>query len=809
MRHQNDTEPAPRRRGWRVRKLRLAAVLLILAVLGLGGFSLGIVTAVGGQLPQLDPERRTALPVDGVITARDGRTVLAVLRGDQARILVPSERISPLMKQAIVAVEDRRFFEHRGIDLRGIARAIWDDVVSGNLVQGGSTITQQLVKNSYVTSEKTVARKLKEAALAWQLEQRWSKDRILTAYLNTIYFGNGAYGVQQAASTYFGVPASALTLPQAALLAGIPADPSLYDPATNPRATLGRRKIVLAAMLADRDITLTDYRLALRKPLPTPQEIHLPGTEGPAQHFVNYVKQQLVDRYGSAKVFGGGLHVRTTLDLTLQKLARDAIAKWLPSERGPAAALVAIDPRDGSILAMLGGSNYRRSQFNLAAQGERQAGSAFKPFVLATALEQGMSPYSVFPSKPLTIQLGDRLWAVKNYENAYLGKADLIKATAQSDNTVFAQLTTLVQPKSVAELAHRLGVVRPLDSFFSIGLGADAVSPLEMARAFATLANGGARVDSRLFGDRPRAIESVGRTANAPVPEQAVRPATAAAVTAILHTVISDGTGKRAALEGRQAAGKTGTTENYGDAWFVGYTPQLAVAVWVGYPDGLKPMLREFEGKAVTGGSFPALIFKSFADAALAELKEPPVVLPSLSVPSSAPAKVASRDGRLVLDNGYCRNAVTVLFSAGAAPTAVADCRKNEVEVPSVVGDTIDVAKARLAAQPLTATYLYKPAKAGQRVDLVLGQFPQSGRLSSFDRVQLIVAKPLNGVVPAVVGMTVPDARLKLGELKLSPRVTPVGQTAGAKPGTVLAQRPAAGVAAAPGMPVTLVVAAG
>lgn len=799
----------PRRRRWRVRRLRLAVVLLILAILGIGATSLGIITAVGSQLPQLDPAGQTALPQDGVILARDGHTVLAVLRGDQARVVVPPDGISPLMKQAIVAVEDRRFFEHRGIDLRGIGRAIWDDVVAGRAVQGGSTITQQLVKNSYVTNEKTVARKLKEAALAWQLEQRWTKDRILTAYLNTIYFGNGAYGIQQAALTYFGVSAAALTLSQAALLAGIPADPSLYDPTTNPRSTLGRRKIVLTAMLADGDITLVDYRTALRAPLPDPDVIHLPGVEGPAQYFVNYVKQQLIDRYGVAKVFGGGLRVKTTIDLTLQKLARQAIDKALPRQHGPAAALVAIDPRDGSILAMVGGNNYRRSQFNLAAQGERQAGSAFKPFVLATALEQGISPYSVFPSKPLTIPLGDRLWAVKNYENAYLGQADLIKATAESDNTVFAQLTTLVQPKSVADLAHRLGVVRPLDSFFSIGLGADAVSPLEMARAYATLAAGGNRMDSRLFGDRPRAIDSIGTTVNTPVPVRALSQESASAVTAILRTVITDGTGKRAALADRQVAGKTGTTENYGDAWFVGYTPQLAVAVWVGYPNGLKPMLHEFGGKAVTGGSFPAEIFKSFADAALAEEKEPPLALPGLSVPYASPATVASRDGRLVLDNGYCRNAVTVLFRPGTAPTQVADCRKNEVEVPTVVGETIDVAKARLAGQPLTPTFVYRPARPGQRVDLVLGQFPRSGRLSSFDHVQLVVARPLNGVVPAVVGMTVPSARAELGKLRLAPRLSSVGQTAGAVPGTVLAQRPAAGVAAAPGMPITLVVAAG
>src|SRR5262249_12924489 len=265
-----------------------------------------------------------------------------------------------------VAIEDKRFFQHRGVDVRGILRAVWQDVRNKKVVQGGSTITQQFVKNAYLTSKRSLSRKLKEAALAWQLDQIWSKDRILTAYLNPIYFGNGASGVERAAQVYFGHGASVLTLSEASLLAGIPSDPSAYNPVTDPKAAHARRREVLQAMLDQKDITYNEFWLANRTPLPKPEDIQQPGLRGPAQYFVDYVKQQLVDQYGSGKVFGGGLKVKTTIDLELQRRARAAIAKWLPGPYDPAAALVAIDPRDGSVLAMVGGVNYQESQFNLA-----------------------------------------------------------------------------------------------------------------------------------------------------------------------------------------------------------------------------------------------------------------------------------------------------------------------------------------------------------------------------------------------------------------------------------------------------------
>src|SRR5436189_767341 len=508
----------------RIRKLRLFALLALLAVLGLASFSVGLVTAIAGEIPALNPSR-IHNQTDGFIYASNGR-VLSVLRGSQSRILLRSDQISPLMKQAIVAIEDKRFYEHRGVDVRGIMRALWADMRGGGAVQGGSTITQQFVKNAYTKNQRSIARKLREAALAWQLEQRWSKDRILTAYLNTIYFGNGAYGVEQGAQTYFhhGAGPGRLTLAEAALLAGIPEDPAAYDPATNQRAARQRRNLVLREMLDQGDITQADYAHAILQKMPNRQEIQLPGDQGPAQYFANYVKQQLVDRYGSGRVFGGGLKVDTTIDLKIQKMARNSIGQWLTNPAGPTAALVAVDPRDGRVLAMFGGSNFRKSQFNLAVQGERQAGSSFKPFVLATALKEGVAPSTTFDSKQVTINAGGRLWEVHNYEDEYLGPITIQQATAYSDNAVFAQLTKLVGPSNIARTARSLGIRSPLQPYFSIGLGAQGVNPLEMARAFSAFANSGKRVDGRRFGNEPRVITKVANEKGRPIDDNTARP---------------------------------------------------------------------------------------------------------------------------------------------------------------------------------------------------------------------------------------------------------------------------------------------
>jgi len=477
--------------------------------------------------------------------------------------------------------------------------------------------------------------------------------------------------------------------------------------------------------------------------------------------------------------------------------------------KGPSAALVAIDPRDGRVLAMYGGKSFKDSQFNLAVQGERQSGSAFKPFVLAAALQAGISPQTTFTSRPTTINLGDKVWSIANYEGSYLGPINLYDATTHSDNTVFAQLTSVVGPGKVAKEAHDLGVTSPLNAYFAIGLGVEAVNPLEMARAFSTFANNGARIDGSILGNRPRAVLKVQdgkRTIdNAPRKDQVLDPGTDALLTSMLQNVVREGTGQKAALADRPVAGKTGTTENYGDAWFVGYTPQLAVAVWVGYPNKLIPMEHEFEGGPVAGGTFPALIWKSFAEKALRYMGAEPESFPAPSYPSGSDVQVAYRGGKWLLDNGNCKFTRNIVYFNGFAPAKTADCKPNEVPVPRVVGLRDSEAQARIAAMPLTPEVVMRPAKPGDKVGIVVAQFPAGGTLSSYDTVRIVVSKSRHGVVPRVVGLQLDQARKLLARRGFVPRIEMVS----GEQGVVLVQTPKSGTAGKRDLVVTLRVGRG
>jgi penicillin-binding protein 1A len=731
--------------------------------------------------------------------------VLSILRGEQARILVPSAGISPWMKYAIVAAEDKRFYEHHGIDVRGMARALYADISNRGAVQGGSTITQQFVKNAYLTSQKSVGRKLFEAALAWQLEQKWTKDKILTAYLNTVYFGNGAYGVEQASKIYFHHKARTLNPAEAALLAGIPEDPSSWDPVAHPRAAHDRRDLVLRLLLTQGYLTQSQYDKWNSYPMPDPKDVSLPSTQGvAAPYFANYVKEQLVNHYGAARTFGGGLKVTTTLNVDLQKKARDAIASVLPQNgTGPTAAVVVLDAKNGAVLAMVGGENYHRNQFNLATQGERQPGSSFKPFVLATALRENIAPSSVLTSQPVTINAGGRLWKVDNYEGEYLGRIDLTKAIAYSDNSVFSQLTALVGPRNVRDTARALGITTKLNGYFAIGLGAEPATPLEMARAYTSFADGGFRIDGSIFGNQPRAVSEIQDSKgdveqNTVVAKPVLTPTQAETVNQLLQGVVQFGTGKAAQLPGRQVAGKTGTTENYGDAWFVGYTPQYVTAVWVGYPDKLVPMTTEFHGKPVAGGTFPALIWKAFMQKALA--KQPPETFTPPDYGYAAPVTVVNRGGDLERDDGVCTNTAQLEFFGGQGPERVATCKANEVEIPDTVGMSLADARTRLQGQPLNAQVVYKPARTGQRLGIVVGQLPRRGTASAGDTITVVLRKSLHGVVPNLVGLPLNRAQAKLARLKLD--VT----TTGAPRGKVVKQSVRPHTASAPGEKIVLTV---
>ena len=476
-------------------------MLTVLVLLAGTAFTFGLVRAVASEIPQLDPSAQHA-QVDGVIYASNGRSVLAVLRGDESRVLLsdigdvsrdhaPGDRLG--RGPALLRAQRRRHPRHPP---RRSGRTSARRRSSRAAPRSRSSSSRTRTSATRGRSRGRCARRRSPGSSS----RRWTKDRILLAYLNTIYFGNGAYGIQQAARTYFGKGAKRLTLPEAALLAGLPADPSLYDPVRHPRAARLRRHYVLKTMFDQGKISARQLQNASKAPLPKPEDVRLPGTQGPGQYFANYVKDQLIAKYGAGRVFGGGLKVTSTIDLELQETAHKAIESVLKTPGGPAAALVAIDPRTGAVKAMVGGSNFRESQFNLATQAERQPGSSFKPFVLATALREGISPVTTFESHPVDIDAGDRVWHVTNYEGDYLGRIDLARAMVSSDNSVYAQLTKLVGPKSIVRTAHELGIRSELDPYFSIGLGFVAVNPLDMTRAYATFANRGVRVDGSLNG---------------------------------------------------------------------------------------------------------------------------------------------------------------------------------------------------------------------------------------------------------------------------------------------------------------------
>jgi penicillin-binding protein 1A len=572
----------------------------------------------------LDQLRPITLGENSFLFASDG-SLLGVIPSIRNRQPLQLSQISPWLPKATVAIEDRRFWQHGALDYQGIARAVYADAQAGRVVQGGSTLTQELVRNLYIGSnERTLARKVKEACLAQKLSGIWSKQQILSAYVNEVFYGRHAYGAEAGAETFFSTSARRLTIAQAALLAGLPQAPSVYDPVRHPDRALARRNEVLRAMLASGDITQPEFEKSVSAAL----GLRLGALYSSQRHpnFFGWATEQLVQRFGARKVEEGGLRVRTTIDPRMQYDALSSIKSILREKHDPAAALVAIDPRTGAVRAM---QTYipdgRQMKFNLATQSTRQAGSSFKPFVLATAIDEGISVYTGFNGPPsLTINdpaCADNgvLWDPHNYADETAGYMNLLDATAHSVNTIYAQLVDVVGPKNVVNEAHKLGIRSDLQAVCSITLGTQAVNPLEMTDAYATLAARGRHHDPQAFqlvrGPRGDVIGKLNAPGAQTVPQN-----TADTVTYALQGVVTHGTGVAAGLGARPVAGKTGTAENSVDAWFCGYIPQLAVCVWVGYPKGEIP-LSYVEGVAgVTGGTLPAEIWHAFMTQATAKL---------------------------------------------------------------------------------------------------------------------------------------------------------------------------------------------
>ena len=666
----------------KIKWLRLLALLTGIGLLALVSAVFGMLMAVASDLPQidvLDVSTRTSRIVD-----RNGHD-LGVLTGNQNRILVKSSDIAPVMKHAIVSIEDKRFYTNSGVDIRGIARAVYQDVVAKKAVQGGSTIAQQLVKNRLeAQNNRTIFQKLREAAMAFHMTRKWDKERILRNYLNTIYFGNGAYGIESAARTYFGSDyglntegatpqcgsgprdrrcAALLEPEQAALLAGMVANPSAFDPIAHPEAAKARRDVVLKSMLDQGYIDRFRYQKAIGEPVPTRDDIHPPQETSKYPYFTSWVRQQVVDKVGAGMAFAGGLKVHTTIDSELQQAAENAVKQIGVGPNVPSVALVTVDNRTSEVLAMVGDSpgGYNVHPFNLATQGQRQPGSSFKPFVLAQALEDGISPTSTWTSHKkefcVTRSKGRcrEVFTVNNYNDAYSGVTTLANATAFSDNSVFAEVGIKVGTKKIAKLAQRMGIRTPVSSNFAMTLGGlrTGVNVLDMAHAYETFASGG----KLIYGSLSPGVDNYESNDHKGIPpgpvgiqeieepngtkwraarlldgdkavnhERSVRvlpQGVAETATSILQGVVRIGSGKRATLgPDIPVSGKTGTTEDYGDAWFVGWTPRYTTAVWIGYPDKVKsmkpPTFSWTDGEPVAGGTWPAYIWATYMKQAMA-----------------------------------------------------------------------------------------------------------------------------------------------------------------------------------------------
>ncbi|MGN6275788.1 MAG: transglycosylase domain-containing protein [Solirubrobacterales bacterium] len=589
----------------------------VLALLAIGVIAVtSWVLNVAAEAPSLASCKAVDTGGNTVLYAADG-SKLGVVASPVAHQQVSIDRIPRRLQLATVAIEDKRFYQHGGIDEEGIARAAIKDLEAGEAVEGGSTITQQLVRNLCIRNpKKNLERKIVEAKLAEEYFQRHSRKEILGAYLNIASYGtvegSTAVGVGAAAKIFFSKPVWKLDLAQAALLAGLPQAPSQYNPLLAPAAAKARRNEVLRQMEKLGYAGRAQVRAAMASGLQVNPSSGYFAHRQP--YFFDYVENKLIEKYGADTVRSGGLRVYTTIEPALQRVGLEAMRSTLPYSTDPSSALVSIDPRNGRIRAMLSNDPSGQSQFNLAAQGHRQPGSTFKAFVLTTAIKQGIDPYTTYyTSKPLNLYLPRwGHWEVHTADLGYQGTINLKQATVTSDNTVFAQLDLDVGPKAVAATAKSMGITSPLDGIPAEGIGGlrVGVSPLELADAYATLASGGVHhnpvaVTKVVFPngrvERPEAAE----------PRRVLSRPVAWQVTRLLHDNITEGTGTAAYTGCAGQAGKTGTTDEYTDAWFSGYQPNLETAVWVGYPQSNAISMSSVHGIIVFGGTFPAEIWHS------------------------------------------------------------------------------------------------------------------------------------------------------------------------------------------------------
>jgi membrane peptidoglycan carboxypeptidase len=774
--------------------LALLATLVVLPLVVPAGAFVRNTSAQLGQVPPL----AEALPkpaARSVIYAADRKTQLATLFGDENRKVIKLRDMGMRIRRAVIAIEDYRFYEHEGIDYRGIARAVVEDVREGNIRQGGSTLTQQYIKNVLTGNAKTLDRKIREAIYAVQLEKRLGKNEILEAYLNQAYFGEGAYGVAAAAEHYFSKPVNKLSFPEAAALAATIAAPERYRP-TNEAENGPRRKLVLDRMLQLGYATQREVDLAKRER----PKIRIKKLSARQPYFVEFIKQQLLhdpayDRsLGPADtsarrkaVFEGGLSIYTTLQPGPQRAAEAAVRNKLAG-KAPDGALASVEPNTGKIIAMVSGKNFKENQVNLAVLGQGgtgyHSGSTFKVFYLVSALEQGLKPSLTFNAPPqMTIHDPScpEGWEVGNAEPTEGGNFNMYTGVQHSVNTYFAQLMTKVRPRNAVETARRMGiqVAKPDTRAYannwnicSSVLGTGNISVLDMASAFGVLANDGVRC-------QPYSITEVrdrdGKMLLAPRKsscERVVPQGVSRQVVDMLRTVIQGGTGRRAALGGRPLAGKTGTAQDYTSAMFTGFTPQLATSVWVGHRSGLVSMRHEYNGQRVFGGTFPAEIFHDFMLAALdgkraMDFPPPPEGRPKAPTGDKVPGvvgrplaqarsiltKAGFRVSVTQVDNNAPKNLVIGQSPAGGARAAKGTTvtlqvskgggggGQGDATVPGVVGQRQSGAAAAVRHAGLKPQVVYAIARGGD-VGRVMQQSPGGGsHVSRGSTVILVVGR--------------------------------------------------------------------
>ncbi|MDA8098866.1 MAG: PBP1A family penicillin-binding protein [Nitrospiraceae bacterium] len=637
--------------------------LLFLAALLTGG-AIGFFTYTLWDLPEV----HTLEEYRPNITTRvysDSNHLLAEFFVEN-RTPVKIDDVPDLFLRALIAAEDNRFYSHHGIDFRGLLRAMVRNIRAGRILEGGSTLTQQLAKVLFLTPERSYTRKLKEILLALKIEQRYTKQEILTLYLNQVYFGSGAYGIEAAAQTFFGKPARDLTLGECALLAGLPRSPKYYSPFRSRDLAKERRAYVLRRMIAGGIISQQQADEAGRTPLPDHPTLRLEGP-APAPYFVEYIRQRVEERFGSGILYSGGLNIYTSISDELQGYAEQAVQKGLDGldrrlrtgERGRQplqAAVVVIDPATGHIRAMVGGRDFSSSQFNRAWQALRQPGSAFKPIIYAAALDRGYGAADLLSDTPMIVKIdAKKTWSPENFTRTYQGNVTLRKALAQSLNVPTVRLLAAIGIPEAITCAKRLGVRSPLKAVLPLALGSSDVTLLELTSAYAVFANQGIRME-------PTAITSItdsgGRVlyTNDVLPQAALRPETAYLITNLLKGVVEQGTGWKAREVGRPVAGKTGTTNDYRDAWFIGYSPSLVAGVWVGYDD------QRSLGPKATGSRAALPIWVDFMKRAL-ESEEPVDFVPP---PNILFRNIDPRTG--LLSTEHCPVTLREAFVPGTEP---------------------------------------------------------------------------------------------------------------------------------------------